>query len=176
MGIEPELSMHGFRQSKSRYWFLLAIVAVVTVGPDGLVFGQEKGTTPPKDAIAARKTLMVFISDAMDKIEKMIAAGKIDVAAGTKQADQISVMLGAFPHLFPAGTNQWKPNEEPDPVTDTLAAPELWEQFPDFYSRARAASEIAFKLSRTKKEEDFRAGSQQLRAACDGCHAAYMKQ
>jgi hypothetical protein len=125
--------MRGFRERNSRYLFVLAVAAVLTMGTDGCVFAQEQGMTPPKEVIAARKTLMVFISDAMDAIEKMIAAGKIDMAAGIKRADEISVMLGAFPHLFPAGTNQWRPNAEPDPLTDTLAASEVWQQFPDFY-------------------------------------------
>lgn len=165
-------------QIRKNHWFLLAIAAALTLtmGMDWLAFAQEQGVTPPKDAIVARKTLMVFISDAMDLIEKMTVTGKIDLTAGKKQADYISVMLGAFPHLFPATTNQWKPGAEPDPLTETLAAPELWQKFPDFYARADAASQTAFKLSRAGKVEDFKALTLELRAACDGCHAAYMKQ
>jgi hypothetical protein len=32
---------------------------------------------------------------------------------------KISAMFMAFPHLFPPGSNQWRPDAVPDPVTDT---------------------------------------------------------
>lgn len=170
--------MRRLRKVISGYWFALAMAAALTsvLGTDWIAFAQEQSMTPPQDAIVARKTMMTFISDAMDMIERMTVSGKIDLAVGGKQADQISVMLYAFPHLFAPATNQWKPKEEPDPLTDTLAAPELWQKFPDFYARAGAASQTAFKLSRAKTEADFKALTLELRTACDGCHAAYMKQ
>jgi hypothetical protein len=41
-----------------------------------------------------------------------------------QHADTISIMLMSFPHMFPAGTNQWKPGADRDPATDTYASPD----------------------------------------------------
>jgi hypothetical protein len=90
--------------------------------------------------------------------------------------DTISIMLQSFPHLFPPSTNQWKPNDpDRDPATDTSASPELWRNFGDFYQRAQAASKFALDATRAKHGNEFKALIGQLRAGCDGCHAAYLK-
>jgi Cytochrome C' len=63
----------------------------------------------------------------MDEIETMLAPnGKLDAAEAREHADTISIMLMSFPHMFPAGTNQWKPGADRDPATDTYASPDLW--------------------------------------------------
>jgi cytochrome c556 len=81
----------------------------------------------------------------------------------------------AFPHLFPPSTNQWKDGTQRDAAVDTYASPELWRQYPDFYERANAASKTAFDASRAPNRAGFQARIAELRAACDGCHAAYQK-
>jgi cytochrome c556 len=166
----------------TRPWHRLAraiggmCLAAMLLGSGWVALAQDQSAATAKDAILARKTLMDFISDAMDEIEAMTASGKINLSAGTKRADQISAMFQAFPHIFPASTNQWKPNVEMDPETGTAASPDVWTKFPDFYQRASAASKIAFEISRAEKEADFKARVQELRTACDSCHALYMKQ
>jgi len=138
--------------------------------------GQEQGVTPPKDTIFARKILMGGISENMDEIEAMLAPeGRLNLAEGQEHADTISIMLMAFPHMFPAGTNQWVAGADRDPATDTYASPDVWARFPDFYRLADAASKIAFAASRAKRADEFKAQIVQLRAACDGCHAVYQK-
>ena len=92
-----------------------------------------------------------------------------------EHAETISVMLLAFPHLFPAPTNQWKPNVERNPGTDTYAAPAIWENFADFYQKAGAASKVAYKAARVKQQDEFRSSVAALRNACDSCHAIYQK-
>jgi cytochrome c556 len=166
----------------ARRWHRLALaiggicLAATLLEPGRVALAQDQSAATAKDAILARKTLMDFISDAMDEIEAMTASGKINLPAGTKRADQISVMFQAFPHIFPASSNQWKPNVEMDPETGTAASPDVWSKFPDFYQRATAASKIAFEISRAEKEADFKARVQELRVAWDSCHALYMKQ
>jgi cytochrome c556 len=119
---------------------------------------------------------MDTLSSKMDDIETATAStAKINLAAANEQADTVSVLLMAFPHLFPAGTNQWKPNVDKDPGTDTFAAPEVWTQYADFYKRSTEASKLAFGASRATEEAEFRTAVKKLRAACDGCHAVYMK-
>ena len=155
-------------------------VALVFLATAGLALAQEmsaEGVPPPKDTIFARKILMGAIDMNMDEIETMLAPeGKLDSVEGREHADAISIMLMAFPHLFPPTTNQWKPNVDRDPATDTFASPDLWTHFADFYKRATDASKLAFAASRAERADQFRASIAQLRAACNGCHAAYQKK
>jgi cytochrome c556 len=137
---------------------------------------QDQNAATPSDTIFARKTVMDAISDKMDALEAAsIANRKIDLSAAHEQADVLSVLLLAFPHMFPATTNQWKPDVDKDPAVDTYTAPELWGKFSDFYKRAGDASKIAFDASRAAGEAEFKAAVKELRGACDGCHAVYQK-
>jgi hypothetical protein len=98
---------------------------------------QDQSAATPADTIFARKTVMDTISEKMDALEAAsIADRKIDLNAAHEQADVLSVLLLAFPHMFPVATNQWKPDIDKDPAVDTYAAPELWAKFSDFYRRA----------------------------------------
>jgi cytochrome c556 len=169
-----------------RHLGLMAAAVVCLLGTDASTFAQApRGTppaaapngAPPKDTIFARKILMGAIDTNMDEIETMLLPeGKLDLAEGREHADTISIMLLTFPHLFPPVTNQWKANDpDRDPATDTYASPELWRNFADFYQRASAASQLALDAVRAKQPEAFRARIGALRAACNGCHAAYQK-
>ena len=119
---------------------------------------------------------MDAIDSHMDAIDWMVNSGKaIDLHEVGEHADTISIMLMAFPHLFPSSSNQWRPNAKRDPARDTFASPALWASYADFYRQAAAASRIAFKASRAKREADFKTHFAALRSACDSCHAAYLK-
>jgi cytochrome c556 len=140
-----------------------------------------QGATPlPKETIKetifARKILMDSIGRNMDELEANASSTKIELAEGRDHADTVSVMLMTFPHLFPPSTNEWKPNGDRDPGTDTFAAPEIWTGFADFYKRARDAADVAFKASRAETEPAFKHQVARLRLACDSCHAIYMKK
>ncbi|MBI1779374.1 MAG: cytochrome c [Proteobacteria bacterium] len=153
---------------------LIAVACLLAAA--GTALAQEPGSTPPKDTIFARKILMDTIGRTMDEIETAMAeSGKIDLGELREHADLISVMLMTFPHLFPGSTNQWTPdNPDRDAALDTYAAPEVWANFAEFYQRVAAASKLAFEASRAKRA-DFRGLIIQLRDACTGCHAAYLK-
>src|SRR5437870_8861959 len=159
-----------------RRWAGVAAV----IGVMGLcagAWGQDRGAAPPRETIFARKILMDSIGRNMDDIEANAGSAKIDLGEGRDHADIVSVMLMAFPHLFPPSTNEWKPNVvDRDPGTDTFAAPEIWTGFADFYKRARDAADIAFETSRVETEAAFKDQVAQLRIACDSCHAIYMKK
>lgn len=156
-------------------WRLVVLLAGLVLA-SGLAPAQEQGVTPPKDTIFARKILMGSIDMNMDEIETMLAPeGSLNFPEAREHADNISIMLMSFPHLFPAGTNQWTTNADRDPATDTFAAPELWTNFADFYQRAAAASKLAFDASNAKGGDEFRGLIAQLRTACNSCHAAYQK-
>jgi cytochrome c556 len=146
------------------------------VATAGIALAQEQGVTPPKDTIFARKILMGSINTNMDEIETMLSPGQtLDLAEGREHADIISIMLMAFPHMFPAATNQWKDGADRDAALDTYASPQLWTNFAVFYQRATAASKIAFDASRARNAGEFRNQIAKLRDACNSCHAAYQK-
>jgi cytochrome c556 len=150
------------------------LLAACVGGPVAL--GQDQSAAIGKDAIVARKTAMDTLSDKMDVIEAAIAAGtKLNLDEGHANADVISVLLMAFPHLFPPSTNEWKPNVDRDPATDTYASPDIWTKFADFYKQATAASKAAFDASRADDEAAFKAAIAKLRTGCNTCHAAYLK-
>jgi cytochrome c556 len=119
---------------------------------------------------------MDSIDSHMDAIDWMLSSDKpIDLPTAIEHADTISIMLMAFPHLFRPATNQWRPNATRDPARDTFASPALWDNFPDFYRQAAAASRVALNASRAKREADFKTHMDALRTACDSCHALYLK-
>ena len=140
------------RRSRMRIATLLigsGLMGLVLFGLAAPALAQDQSAATSSDAIFARKTVMDTISEKMDALEAASAANRaIDLAAAHEQADALSVLLLAFPHMFPAATNQWKPNVEKDPAVDTYAAPELWTKFPDFYKRAGDASKMAYTASR----------------------------
>jgi cytochrome c556 len=165
--------MSGLEQISTRSRRRMAVAAACAGLAAGLLatsfvaLAQDQSAATVKDVIFARKTMMDTLSDNMDQIETMISTGKIDIADAHEHADTISVMLMAFPHLFPPASNQWKANNpDPDPVTDTFA---------DFYKRAADASKTAFDISHADKADELKAQTQKLRVACNACHAAYLK-
>jgi cytochrome c556 len=148
-------------------------LVVAALAASSVALAQDQRAATADDVIFARKTLMNFMCDKMADIERMIAMGHIDLDGARGNADAISVMLMAFPHLFPSGSNQWSPAADPDPVTGTYASPELWSSFPDFYRLAAAAAQSAHDMSRADKIDDFKTHARQLRIICDTCHALY---
>lgn len=160
---------HGIRR-------LAAVGAMLAAGfMASAALGQDQGAATPAEAIIARKAVMDSLSDKMDTIEAMIAAGKINLDQGHADADTISIYMMAFPHLFPPATNQWKPNVDRDPATDTFASPDIWTKFGDFYAQATAASKSAYAASRAPNDDEFKAAIARLRTQCNACHAAYLK-
>lgn len=152
--------------------------AIVTVSVNfvaSVALPQEQTAATSADAIIARKTVMDSLSDKMDDIEGAISSGKVNLDMAHADADTISVYLMAFPHLFPPATNQWKPNVDRDPATDTFASPDVWAHFADFYMQASAASKSAYNASRAQNENELKAAIAQLRTQCNACHAAYLK-
>jgi cytochrome c556 len=109
----------------------------------------------------------------MSRIERMISMGQVDLDGANEDAEAISVMLMAFPHLFPPSSNQWNPDADPDPATDTYASPELWTGFAEFYRQAADASSTAHAMGRADKIDDLKDRARELRIACDTCHALY---
>ena len=152
----------------------IVALALGLAAPAALAQDQSAATTG--DLIFARKIMMDTIGRNMDEIEGFIETPKpIDMAEAREHADIVSVMLMSFPHLFPPASNQWKDGATRDPGLDTYASPDVWKNFSDFYKTAEAVSKLAFRASRAKDEAEFRKHAGEMRPACDGCHAAFMK-
>jgi len=159
-----------------RMSIMIGAIALLAVGMSPMASSQDQSITIAKDAIFARKILMDTINTNMDELETMTTSDKgVNLAEGREHADMISVMLMAFPHLFPAITNQWKPNVERDPGRDTYASPDLFTNYADFYARAAAAAKTAYRASRAQQDGDFKTYVAELRVACDSCHGLYLK-
>src|SRR5208337_2533563 len=161
------------RLRRLRFLFGLALALWAAVP---IALAQDDATPPAKDTIFARKIVMGTIDMNMDEVETMLApGGKFDDAEAREHLDIISVLLMAFPHMFPAATNQWRAGADRDAALDTFAAPELWTSYGDFYKRTAAASKIAFEASRAKQAGDLKTLVAELRSACNSCHASYLK-
>jgi cytochrome c556 len=169
----------------SRLWIAgamtVALVAAGTlgIGTPGIVsvaLGQDQSAATAKDVIFARKILMGSIGENMDDLDIMVETDKIDLPHGAMHADMISVLMLPFPHLFPPASNEWKPGVDKDAGVDTFASPEVWTRFADFYQRSADAAKIAYNASRARNAAEFKKFAVELRAACDGCHAAYQKK
>src|SRR5262249_901331 len=127
-GRAEPLRMHGHIREESAAMMQRMLrsrrAIVATVGAAALIAGMiglgplalgQNAAAPPKEIIFARKILMDSISENMDDLEAMVAQGKIDLNEGRPHSNIMSVMLMAFPHLFPASTNEWKEGVDRDP-------------------------------------------------------------
>jgi cytochrome c556 len=169
-GLEPS-SFHLGRRAAGAIacvWLAAAVLATSLSAS-----AQDQRAAATQDVIFARKTIMNFMCDTMADIERMIAMRQIDLEGARGSADAMSVMLLAFPHLFPPDSNQWDPAADPDPVTGTYASPELWNRFSDFYRLATAAAQSAQDMSRAGTLDEFKSRTRELRIICDTCHALY---
>jgi cytochrome c556 len=137
---------------------------------------QDQSAATARDVILARKSLMNSIMDKMDRIANMVSRGKIEMSAAREHADDISVMMLAFPHLFPESSNQWKEDSDLDPATDTTASPDIWTDFAEFYRRSAVAANTAFQLSRSENADEVKRLYRALGVACDTCHSLYLKE
>jgi cytochrome c556 len=163
--------------ARGRFHLLAAVLIVLALWAAApIALAQDDATPPAKDTIFARKIVMGTIDMNMDEVETMLVpGGKLDDAEAREHLDIISVLLMAFPHMFPAATNQWRVGADRDAALDTFAAPELWTNYGDFYKRAAAASKTAFEASRAKQAGDLKTLVAELRSACNSCHASYLK-
>ncbi len=128
-----------------------ACLGVLVLGDGMAAWGQDKAL-PPGDVIQARKTLMSVIARNMYPLDEMVYTGKINLPRGRGHADSIAAMLQAFPLLFPAHTNAYKPGTA-DPASATFADPHIWDQFDFFYKETMTAAKYAFDASSRRKRD-----------------------
>ena len=130
------------------------------------------GVTEPEEVIEARRALMDQAENLMKPIDSFTVGEPSDAKVMRANAETIGAMLHAVPHLFPPTTNRFDPDAHDPP---TLALPAIWERFAAFETFAENAQRMAAALEMSEDGEPLRAASVQLRAACDACHAGFMK-
>jgi cytochrome c556 len=140
---------------------------------------REAGSADDERAaiVFARRNLMAAIGRNMDGITGMVEpGGKLDPADAAEHADEIAVMLLAFAHLFPPGTDNWSAQRErDDPAGVSQAGAAVWRRSATFRAMARAASQTATAASRAPDEAQFRTGAAALEAQCEACHAQFRR-
>jgi cytochrome c556 len=153
------------------------VIAALAAGLLALSLAADAQESAPitRDVIFARKTLKDAVCDRMADIERMIGQGQIDNEAVRLKADTIAALLMAFPHLFPPSSNLWKPDADTEPEFTTLASPEVWANFADFYRQAAAAAKSADALAHAGTAEEVKSRARELRISCDTCHAFYLE-
>jgi cytochrome c556 len=130
------------------------------------------GIAEPEELIEARRALMDRAEDLMKPIDSFTVGEPADPNVLRTNAETIGAMLLAVPHLFPPTTNRFDPTAHDPP---TLALPTIWQRFAAFETFAENAQRMAAALETSEDGEPLRAASVQLRAACDACHAGFMK-
>jgi cytochrome c556 len=156
----------------------LALAAAAHAAPAhvaGALPGQGPGwtgITRPKDVITARQELMEHAELLMEPIDTIQVEPIRDVKQLHANAEAISAMLLALPHLFPPTTNLFDPKAQ---MPETLALPAIWKSFGSFYALATAASTAAQAMADAEGPSALRAASRGLRASCDACHSVYLR-
>ena len=130
------------------------------------------GLTEPGEIIEARRLLMSEAERLMKPIDEYSIGLPGDPAALRSAATTLESLLLALPHLFPPTTNLFDPAALDPP---TIALPTIWQRFPAFQTFAESAERVAASLAEADDGEPLRAASARMRAACDTCHASFMK-
>lgn len=130
------------------------------------------GLTAPEEIVEARRVLMTETERLMKPVDGFIVGEPADAALLRENATALEAMLLALPHLFPPTTNRFDPAALDPP---TVALPTIWQRFAAFETFAETAESAAGALAIAEDGEPLRAASERLRAACDRCHAAFMK-
>ena len=156
----------------SAAFLALTVGAVCAAEPPPTGGPGWTGVTRPKDVITARQEIMEHAEMLMEPIDTITVKEVTNEEQLRTNAEAISAMLGALPHLFPPTTNLYDPKaEEPR----TLALPAIWKDFDSFYKLASAASAAAEAMGETHGKQQLRTASLRLRASCDACHTLFLR-
>jgi cytochrome c556 len=131
------------------------------------------GVTHAEEIIKARQELMTNMEVLMAPLDTATVEPIKDLARLRENAELVSVMLTAFPHLFPPTTNVHDPR---DPLTRTLALPTVWTAFESFMALSKASAAAAEAAADATDEATLKAAAVRLRASCDSCHAVYLRK
>jgi len=167
-----------------RSWIVLPTLAVLSLAlaacgqppaPTAtapLSAASAAGATDPMEVIEARRALMAEAERQIKPIDLYTVGTPADAETLRSAATTIESLLLALPHLFPPTTNLFDPAAH-DPLTTAL--PSVWENFGAFEQMAANAERAAAALAAADGEQRLQDAARNLRAACDACHAGFMK-
>ena len=131
----------------------------------GLAWAQSV-TLKPEEIVAARQGGMALTGGITDAMKAGVAAGA-DPKGFEEQANALIKWANAYPHLFPAGTEN---------VANTKAKPEIWSDRAGFDKAAAAFVTASTNLAAAAKSGDKAAFAAAFTAegqSCGGCHRTY---
>lgn len=128
--------------------------------------------TDPLEIIEARRVLMAEAERQIKPIDLYTVGTPAEPEALRSAAVTIESVLLALPLLFPPATNLYDPSAH-DPTTTAL--PVIWDTWGAFEELAANAERAAATLAAADGDDALKDAARNLRAACDACHAAYMK-
>lgn len=156
-------------------WPSLAACALAVLVGASVALAQNKSTgltgiDRAEDVIQARQIVMAAVEHEMMVLD--LALGGRVIALDELQARGFTIFsyLSAFAHLFPPQTMP-----AADGSNGTSALPLVWEEFDAFYDAVQQATNLALDVSQAKDIDQFKQAAGPLRAACDSCHAKYMR-
>jgi cytochrome c556 len=149
--------------------------ALAVLAGASVVSAQHKvtgltGIDRADDVIQARQIIMSGVEHEMMVLDLALGGREIALAELQARAFTIFSYLSAFPHLFPPETMP-----AADGSNATSALPSVWDEFTAFYDAVQQAANVALDASQAKDMAEFKPSAGQLRAACDSCHARYMR-
>ncbi len=133
------------------------------------------GADEPADAaqiIAERQALMTELEILMRPLDSFTAGEPHDQAELRAAAATIAQELRTLPKLFPPATDLYDPAAA---APLTLALPSIWQSFSTFTALAESAAAAAARVSAATDADELRAAAAALRAACDACHAPFLR-
>lgn len=153
--------------------FVLAFAAVIGLAGVALPTGAAEHDDRVADLIGARIDLMRHIETLTGRAEELAAGSASVTDEMGKLGASLAVELAAFGLLFPDTTNLLGGAPAPEGVT-TTAATAIWDDFADFYARARVARDAAAQLSASVDLAAYSDALATLRGTCTGCHETYV--
>lgn len=136
------------------------------------VVGADEPPAGVAEIIAERQALMTELEDLMRPLDSFTVGEAHDQAELKAAAASIADKLRTLPKLFPPASNLYDPAAA-TPVT--LALPAIWQSLPAFTALAESAAAAATKVSAANGADELRAAALELRAACNACHAPFLR-
>ncbi len=131
----------------------------------------EMGATPQQDIptmVRARQAMMQAMDNNLIVLERQ--GDKPDYLSVLVTGSDLSAMLTAQTFMFPPASN---PADHPE--IESVAKPEVWSDHENFLAQLVAVREMAEKMSNAASVDGMAKLTKDVRAACQACHVAYLK-
>lgn len=143
----------------------LSVATVIAVGVAFSTAGTSPSDAQMSDITKERKAAMKSMGGNIKKLGGAVAGG--DSAAAAAAANAINAVASRLPSLFPEGSGSG----------ETLAKPEIWQDFTDFRVKANALETATAKVVAAAATDslgsDPKAVVGSIGKTCGACHKVY---